>query len=117
MKHMFVILLLTGTLWAAQDSVKQVTAKPWEKILGAWRRVPGPDDPTMLKIEPEGGGIKMSFGCMEAGSCRDIMIVRLDGKVCNALGRPRWDASVSTKGNQSVQEGGDSRGAPSIHET
>jgi len=37
MKHVFVILLLTGTLWVVQDSANQVTAKPWEKILGAWK--------------------------------------------------------------------------------
>ena len=117
MKHMFVILLLTGTLWAAQDSVKQVTAKPWEKILGAWRRVPGPDDPTMLKIEPEGGGIKMSFGSKQDGSCPDIIIVSYDGKPYKAVGSPTWEASFRKTGNQTMQEDGYSSGKPSIKVT
>ena len=35
MKHMFVILLPTGTLLATQNSATQVATKPWEKFLGA----------------------------------------------------------------------------------
>jgi hypothetical protein len=53
MKRTFVILLLTGTLWAAEDSANQVTTKPWEKILGSWKQVPGPDDPMALKSSPK----------------------------------------------------------------
>ena len=80
MKRIFVILLLTGTLWAAQDSANQVTVKPPEKLLGTWKLVPGPEDPSMVKVEPEGGGVKLSFGCKQDGSCPDIIIGNYDGK-------------------------------------
>jgi len=113
MKHVFVILLLTGTLWVVQDSANQVTAKPWEKILGAWKQVPGPADPSVLKIEPEGGGIKLSFGCKQDSSCLDIIIGNYDGKPYKDAGSPTWEASFRKTGDRTMQEDGYSSGKPS----
>jgi hypothetical protein len=113
MKHVFVILLLTGTLCATQGSANQVTAKPWEKFLGAWKMVPGPDDPSTLKIEPEGGDIKLSFGCKQDGSCLDIIIGKYDGKPYKDAGSPTWEASFRKTGDRTMQEDGYSSGKPS----
>jgi len=115
MKHMFVILLLTGTLLATQNSANQVTTKPWEKFLGAWKMVPGPDDPTTptLKVEPEGGGVKIGFDCKKDGSCPDIIIVSYDGKPYKNAGYPSWEASFRKTGNQTMEEDGYSSGKPS----
>jgi hypothetical protein len=113
MKYVFAILLLTGTLRTEQDSANQVTAKPWEEILGAWKQVPGPDDPSMLKIETEGGGIKLSFGCKQDGSCLDIIIGNYDGKLHKDAGSPTWEASFRKTGDRTMQEEGYSSGKPS----
>jgi hypothetical protein len=110
MKSIFVILLLTGTLWAAQDSAGQTTAKPWEKILGAWKQVPEPDDPTTLKVEPEASGAKLSFGCKQDGSCLDIIIGNYDGKPYKDSGSPTWEASFRKIGDRTMQEDGYSSG-------
>jgi hypothetical protein len=114
MKHFFLILLLTGTLWAAQDSANQVTTKPPEKLLGSWKRVAGPDEPSTLKIEPEGGGVKISFGCKQDGSCQAVYVIG------NYDGKPYKDKDVggSSRGfrrtsNRTVQENGYSSGKPS----
>ena len=71
MKHTLTILLLTGTFCVAQDSAGQVTSKPPEKLLGSWKQVPEPDDPSALRVEPEGSTVKPSFGCKPDGSCLD----------------------------------------------
>ena len=46
----------------------------------------------MLKIQHEGGGIKMSFGCQQDGSCQGMYIVgnyetasKRNGKVVSAI--------------------------------
>lgn len=113
MKPLFVILLLTGTLWTAQGSAGQSTPKPWEKILGAWKQVPGPDDSSTLKIESEGGGIKLSFGCRKDGSCPDIIIGNYDGKLYKDAGSATWEASFRKTADRTMQEDGYSSGKPS----
>lgn len=110
MKSIFVILLLTGTFWAAQDSAAQTTAKPWEKILGAWKQVPGPDDSMTVKVEPAAGGAKLSFGCKQDGSCLDIIIGNYDGKPYKDSGSPTWEASFRKTGDRTMQEDGYSSG-------
>jgi hypothetical protein len=105
MKHMFVILLLTGTLWAAQSMANQATAERHEKILGTWKRVPGPDEPSTSKMEPEGGGFKISFGCKQDGLCQDIYSIgNYDGKLYKGSGSPNWEASFRKTGDRTMQE-------------
>jgi hypothetical protein len=79
-KFILVVPLLAGTLWPAQQASGQVAPKPFEKILGTWKRVPGPDEPSTMKVEPDGSGIKISFGCKQDGSCQDVIIGNYDGK-------------------------------------
>jgi hypothetical protein len=55
-------LSLSGVL-AARQSASGVVTKPCEKFLGAWKEIPGPDASSILKVKPEGGDIKFSFGC------------------------------------------------------
>jgi hypothetical protein len=105
-------LSLSGVL-AARQSATEVKTKPWEKLLGTWKKVPGPDDPTTLKVEPVGGGIKMSFGCRQDGSCPDIITVSYDGKPYKEAGNPTWEASFRKADTQTMQEDGYSSGKPS----
>jgi len=114
MKHIFLILLLTGTLWAAQGSANQVATKPPEKILGSWKRVPGPDEPSTLKIEPEGRGIKLSFGCKQDGACQDIYIIgNYDGKLHKGSGNASSESSFRKTNDRGIVEDTYSSGKPS----
>ena len=106
-------LSLSGVL-PARQSVIEVKTKPWEKLLGTWKQVPGPDGPTTLKVEPEAGGIKMSFGCRQDGSCPEIITVSYDGKPYKEAGNPAWEASFRKTDPQTMQEDGFSSGKPSI---
>ena len=48
----------------AQNGAK---TEQWEKFVGTWKRVPGPDEPAILKVEPEGTGLKLSFNASQTG--------------------------------------------------
>jgi hypothetical protein len=69
-------LSMSGVL-AARQSATGVNTKPWEKLFGTWKQVPGPDEPTTDKIEPEGGGVKISFGCKQDGTCTSHITTNL----------------------------------------
>jgi hypothetical protein len=117
MKHIFLILLLTGTLWGAQGSANQVATKPPEKLLGTWRRVSGPDEPSTLKIEPEGGGIKISFGCKQDGSCQDVIIGNYDGKPYKGSANETSESSFRKTNDRTMVEDTYSSGKPSSKST
>ena len=53
-------LSLPGVV-GAQESAARGATKPWEKILGNWRQVPGPHDASSLKVEPclQGGRLSL----------------------------------------------------------
>ena len=101
----FLCLALPAVL-AARQSATGDKAELQEKILGAWKQVSGPDGPTTLKIEPEGGSTKISFSCKQDGSCGDIIIVHYDGKHYKDAGNPVWEASFRKTGDRTMQEDG-----------
>jgi hypothetical protein len=73
-------LSLPGVV-GAQESAARSATKPWEKILGTWRQVPGPHDATSLKVEPEGNKVKISYACNADGSaCAGSETAQYDGK-------------------------------------
>lgn len=84
--------------------------KPWEKFLGTWKQVPAPDD--ILKVESEGSGIKVSFGCKEDGSsCGSVVVANYDGKPYKASGNANWEYSYQ-KTEQTIEENGYLNGKP-----
>jgi hypothetical protein len=110
MKRTFMILVLIGTFCVARDSAGQVTTKPPEKLLGSWKQVPRADDPSGLKVEPESGSIKLSFGCKPDGSCQDIITANYDGKPYKDSGSTTWEASFRKTSDRAMQEDGYSSG-------
>ncbi len=102
-------LSVAGGLAVAQNS-PNAAAEPWANFLGTWKQVPGPDGPTTLKVEPQGGGLKFSFGCKQDGSCPDIIIGNYDGKPYKDAGLATWEASFRKTGDQTMQEDGYSSG-------
>jgi hypothetical protein len=111
MRPLFIILL-TGTLLAPQQASGQVASKPFEKILGTWKRVPGPDEPSTMKIEPEGGGIKLSIGCKQDGSCQDVAIGNYDGKPYKEPGNATSESSFRKTNDHTMVEDTYSSGKP-----
>ena len=101
-------LSVAAGLAVAQNSPK-AAAEPWANFLGNWKQVPGPDDPTTLKVEPnEGGGLKFSFGCKQDGSCPDIIIGSYDGKPYKGAGISSiatWEASFRKTGDHMQEDG------------
>jgi hypothetical protein len=93
---------------AAQQSTTAVMTKPWEKFLGSWKLVPGPDGSTSTKIEPESdGGVKISFGCKQDGSCPSNIIVKYDGKLykySNYSEDAKYEASFRKIGDRTMQQ-------------
>jgi hypothetical protein len=107
MKFSLATLLLAGALCGVQETSGQVTPKPWEKLLGSWREIPGPDNPALLKVEPEGDNIKFSFGCKQDGSsCRDVIVANYDGKPYKDASNENWEASFRKTGERTIQEDG-----------
>lgn len=102
----FSVLFLSATLWAAQASAQTVAAKPWEKMLGSWREIPGPDTPALIKVEPEGGHIKFSLGCKQDGSCPDVIVANYDGELYKGAGNGDWQFSYRKTGDRTLQEDG-----------
>jgi hypothetical protein len=103
-KLSFPVLFLPATPWAAQGSAQTVTAKPWEKLLGSWKEIPGPDTPVLIKVEPRGDDIKFSFGCKQDGSCPDVILANYDGKRYKDADNAIWENSYRKKGERIVQE-------------
>jgi len=103
MKRTLVILLLTGTLWTGQSFAKQVATKPPEKLLGTWKEVSGPSG---VKVESEGGGVKLSFLCKQDGPCQDVIIGKYGGKPYKDAGSATWESSFRKTGDGTMQEDG-----------
>jgi hypothetical protein len=110
MKRTLIMLLLTGTFWVPRDFAAQLANKPVQKLLGRWKQLPGPDDPSALKVEPEAGNVKLSFGCKQDGSCQDIITGNYDGKRNKDAGSQTWEASFSKTAGGTMQEDGYSSG-------
>ncbi len=72
-------LLFSAGLAAGQSATGVKPNRP-EKLLGSWKQLP-PDQSITLKIEAEAGGIKMSEGCKEDGSCASSIVGKYDGKL------------------------------------
>jgi hypothetical protein len=96
-------LSLPGVL-AAQQSATGAKTGQWEKFLGTWKRVPGPDGPGILRVEPEGAGVKFSFTCKEQGSCLDVIVGNYDGKRYTDAGLATWEATFRKTGDRVMQE-------------
>lgn len=103
-------LLLTGFLClsvpaflAAQQSANGIKPEPWENMLGSWKQLP-PDDPTTLKIESEGSGIKISYGCKQDGSCSSFVTGNYDGKLSKYSDNANWAASFRKMGDRTIQQ-------------
>jgi hypothetical protein len=77
--------------------------KPWEKLLGTWKEVPGADEPTTFKIEHEGGGVRISFGCKQGGACTNNITTNYDGNR-SKYSDSDWEASFRKTGDRAVQE-------------
>ena len=107
MRFTLAALLLAAALCAVQETSSQVTPKPWEVLLGSWKEIPGPDDPELLKVEPEGDNTKFSFGCKQDGSsCPDVIVANYDGKPYKDAGNEYWEASFRKTGERTIQEDG-----------
>jgi hypothetical protein len=100
------LCLTLPAILPARQSSSGVNSKPWEKILGTWKQVPGPDDSTVLRVEPEGGAIKFSFGCKQDGPCPGFIVGNYDGKLYKAADNPTWEASFRKTGDRAMQEDG-----------
>ena len=107
MRFTLAVLLLAGALCPVQETSSQGTPKPFQKLLGSWREIPGPDNPALLKVEPEGDSIKFSFGCKQDGSsCPDVIVANYDAKPSKDAGNEYWVASFRKTGERTMQEDG-----------
>lgn len=86
------LYLVGSSVLAARQSATGVRAQPWAKFLGSWKDVPGPDDPSEPRIEPESDSMKFSFNCKKDGSCLDVIIGRYDGKANKDIASLTWEA-------------------------
>ena len=100
------LCLSLSAVLAARQSATGVNAKPWGKFLGTWKQVAGPDDATLLKVEPEGDAIKFSFGCKQEGPCPGFVVGNYDGKRYKVADNPTWEASFGKTGDRTIQEDG-----------
>lgn len=99
-------LLLCLSLSAAQaagQSATEVKPNRPEKLLGSWKQLP-PDQSVTLKIEAEAGGIKVSYGCKEDGSCANIVAGNYDGKLSKYSDNASWEASFRKAGDGTIQQ-------------
>jgi hypothetical protein len=101
-------LSVPGVL-AAGQSTTGVT-KPWEKLLGTWKEVPGADEPTTFKIEPEGSSVKISFGCKQDAACTSNITTNYDGNRAKYSDNAEFEASFRKTGDRAMQEDGYSSG-------
>jgi hypothetical protein len=100
----------SGLLWlslcaaqvAGQSATEVKPSRP-EKLLGSWKQLP-PDPSITLKIEAEAGGIKMSEGCKEDGSCASSVAGNYDGKPSKYSDNASWEASFRKMGDGTVQQ-------------
>lgn len=90
----------------ARQSATDVKSQSGENILGAWKQVPGPDGPTTLKVEPQGGAVNFNFACKQDGSCEGSIIGNYDGKLYKDQGNPVWETSFRKTGDRIMQEEG-----------
>jgi hypothetical protein len=88
---------------AARQSATEVKPNLPEKLLGSWKQLP-PDQSVTLKIEAEAGGIKVSYGCKEDGSCANSVAGKYDGKLSKYPDDASWEASFRKLGDETVQE-------------
>lgn len=102
-------LFWSGLLWlslsavlAAGQSVTGVKSQRSEKLLGTWKQLP-PDQSTTLKIEGEAGGIKVSYGCKEDGSCSSSVVSNYDGRLSKYPDDARWKASFRKMADGTAQ--------------
>jgi hypothetical protein len=109
-------LSISGVL-AARQSATGVNTKPWEKLLGSWKQLPGPDEPTTFKIEPEGSGVKIGFDCKQDGACTSNITTNYDGKRSKYSDSAVWEASFRKTGDRTMQEDGYSSGKPDARDT
>jgi hypothetical protein len=103
-------LFWSGLLWlsfsaalAAGQSATGVKPSRSEKLLGSWKQLP-PDQPVTLKVEPDGGGIKVSYGCKEDGSCSSSVVSNYDGKLAKYSDNASWEASFRKMGDGTAQQ-------------
>jgi hypothetical protein len=94
-------LALSEALVAGQ-SATGVKPSQSEKLLGTWKQLP-PDRPTAMKIEAEGEGIKVSYGCKEDGSCESSVVGQYGGKLSKYSDDARWEASFQKMGDGTIQ--------------
>src|SRR6266566_9706942 len=97
-------LFLPGVL-VAQQSTSAGTTRPWGKILGTWKQVPGPHDATSLRVEPEGQKVKISYGCkVDGSSCVGSETAQYDGKPYKDSSVAALSASFQKTGARTLQE-------------
>lgn len=95
-------LSLSAVLVAGQ-STNEVKPQRSEKLLGTWKQLP-PDQSITLKVEPDGGGIKVSYGCKEDGSCASSIAGNYDGKQSKFSDNASWEASLRKMADGAVQQ-------------
>lgn len=73
------------------------------KMLGKWKQLP-PDQPTVVKVEPKGRGIQVSYGCKEDGSCSSSILGDYDGKRSKFSDNASWEASFRKMGDGTIEQ-------------
>ena len=99
------LCLSLSAVLLARQSATGVKPKPWEKMLGTWKQLP-PDHPITLKVEPEGGGIKVSYGCKEDGSCSSSILANYAGNLSKYSDNASWEASFRKMSDGTLQQDG-----------
>jgi hypothetical protein len=95
-------LSLSGVMLAGQ-SATEVKLNRSEKLLGKWKQLP-PDKPTLTKVEPEGSGIKVSYGCKEDGSCSSSVSGNYAGKRSKFSDNASWETSFRKMDDGTIQQ-------------
>ena len=100
----------SGLLWlslsaaqAAGQSTTEVKPSRPEKLLGSWKQLPS-EQATTMKIEAEGVGVKVSYGCKEDGSCASSVAGNYDGKPSKYSDSASWEASFRKAGDGTIQQ-------------
>ena len=107
-RGLLLIVLLCPSMpeiFAAHQSTSAGTIGPWEKILGTWKQVFGPNDPTSLKVEPAGSKVKISYDCkIDGTSCMGSEAALYDGKPYKDSNGSTLSASFQKTGPRNLQE-------------